>query len=127
MEKKTILQLLPLTDAPEILLHDICALFVATLLSVITLLVVLLCTIQLSLSLQKSQAWRDKNKYTSSKSTNTPDEDSQLALKESKEIRAVKMLITPTTVFSIVIFIPGFRVDGRFSRLFEIVGMFLWV
>ena len=96
---RTVLDVLPSTDTMVLLVESIYNAVNGTVIPFVTFFTVVLCTILLSLSLQKSKAWRKKNKNTSSKVIDTPDKDSKLKLKHSNEIRAVKMMITIATVF----------------------------
>ena len=132
---RTVLDILPVAGAIKSLLEGIFTVIVAIIIPFFTFFIVVLCTILLSLSLQKSKAWRDKNKNTSSTGTDIPDKDSKLPLKKPKEIRAVKMMITIAIVFIVssipscihvilAMVVPGFSVYGRFSRLFDLIGMF---
>ena len=132
---RTVLDAIPSTDPIVMLGGYIFIVAVGTAIPFVTFFAVVLCTILLSLSLQKSKAWREKNKNTSSKVIDTPDKDSKLPLKHSKEIRAVKMMITIATVFIVTsipscihiildIAVPGFTVYGRFNRIYDVIGLF---
>ena len=130
----TIVDAIPFTDPMAILFEEIFIVVLATIIPFLTFSAVLLCTILLSLSLQKSRAWRDKNRITSVMASDTPGQNPKLALTQSKEIRAVKMMITIATVFIVsstpscvhvilAMVVPGFTVYGRLNRLYDVIGL----
>ena len=134
-QNRTILGILPATNKTVLVLHDIYVLVISTFLSFITFFAVVLCTILLSLSLQKSKAWRDANKNsTSIDSPEKAEKGPESIEKQSKETRAVKMVICITTVFIVtnipscvhmvaVMAIPGFTPFGRYAKVFDVSGM----
>ena len=63
----TVLDVLPSTDTMVLLVGSIYNAVNGTVIPFVKFFAVVLCTILLSLSLQKSKAWRKKNKNTSSK------------------------------------------------------------
>ena len=121
---RTILDVLPVSDPFVVILENIYIIIVATFIPFLTFFAVVLCTILLSLSLQSSKAWRAAS----------TSESSKVAPKQSKETRAVKMVIIIAAVFIaasipscihiiFIMIIPEFSVYGRFYRLFDLLGM----
>ena len=133
----TLLAVFPVTDPNIILVGNIYILIVASIIPLFTFFSVVLCTILLTLSLQKSKAWRDTNKSAASTTTGTLDEGSKSALKPSKEMRAVKMLIIIATVFIVasipscvhivgMMAVPGYSLNGRFDNVWDVISMSTW-
>ena len=133
-QNNTVLDLLPVYDETVLFFENIYLFIMSTILPFLTFFAVVLCTILLSVSLQKSKVWREANKFTSRSTGGQPDQGSQSRLKQSKEIRAVKMVITIATVFIatsipsctqmiIIMNVPEFSFTGRYYRLFDIIGL----
>ena len=127
---RTLLGTHPSTDPTVVLINTIFLLILSTILPFLTFFLVACFTLLLSLSLRKSKAWRDANKFTPS---NT-ESDSRPAAKLSKEGKAVRMVISIATVFivanvpscvqqvSVVIF-PEYTLYGRYYKMFNICGL----
>ncbi|KAK3782566.1 hypothetical protein RRG08_028061 [Elysia crispata] len=138
-QNKTLLGVLPIKYPFIETLDRIRRLLFSIPLPVFTSVTVLFCTILLGLALHKNKKWRDtnKNKPTFSKAPGKDGDDStpaQSTKMESKEARAVKMVIAITTVFIIssipssihifaVLSLPEFSVTGRFSNLYLLTGV----
>ena len=131
---RTLLGIVHSNSAAIVLLHKICLLVISTILPFVTFFSVSVCTILLSLSLRQSKAWRDANKQTSSNVKTSVESSSKSTGEQSKEDKAVKMIITIATVFIVtnlpscvhvitVVTVPGFHIGLRYFRLFNIVGM----
>ena len=120
---------------PTVVVLDNIALFVvSTFLPCVTFFSVIVFTLPLSLTLQRSKAWRDANKYNSSNTQSADEDRLKLASKQSKEDRAVRMVLTIATVFIVtnipscihmvaMAAVPGFSVIGRYSKLFLLMGV----
>ena len=133
-QNRTILRVLPLVNEFAIVLDYFHLLIVDAIVPFATFFAILICTILLSLSLQKSKAWRDANNSTQAKTTTSLGQSSQSAVKQSKEMRAVKMVITIATVFIITnipscshtiinVAVPEFDAFGRYHRIFDVIGL----
>ena len=120
VKNKSVLGVIPNTSPTALLLGNILLAILSTFIPLPTFITVTVCTILLSVRLQKSKAWRDSNNRYGSESTE----------KQSKEARAVKMVITIATVFIIasipssahnvyIMAVPG----GRYSRAYYLAGM----
>ena len=132
MLNKTIFGIIPNADTTILKLHNIFLLIVSVILPISTFMTVVVCTILLSLSLQKSKAWRDKS---SSNLVGKGATSSESSVKQSKEARAVKMVMTIATVFIVtsipscahmvvMVAIPDFDFGGRYLLLYNLAGMF---
>ena len=126
----TILDVLTVSDEIVYLFDSAYGLLIATIIPLLTFLAVVVFTILLALSLQKSKAWRDAQ----SNSAQLDGKSAQSAAKQSKEIRAVKMVITIAIVFIIssiplsahsftTLIVPEFTFIGRYSRMYDVGGM----
>ena len=124
VKNKSVLGIIPNTSPTALLFGNILLSILSTFIPLPTFITVTVCTILLSLRLQKSKAWRDSNNRYGSESTE----------KQSKEARAVKMVITIATVFIIAsipscthkfirMAVPGFNTEGRYSRMYYLAGM----
>ena len=137
---RTVLGVIPTTDPIVMRLHNVTLLIVSVVLPFLTFFSVVFCTILLAISLKKSKSWRDKNRYTTSTTANSNKPEETEASSESKknqsskETRAVKMVITITTVFIVtsipscmhivaVMLVPGFTVVGRYFRMLDISAL----
>ena len=132
---KTLFNLLPVTDQTFLFMTHIRTLIIHLMVPFVTFFVVLLCTILLSLNLQRNKAWRDANKYNPLKSRTKAANESESEARQSKEIRAIKMVITIATVFIVtsipactqmvfMLAVPEFSESGRYYKLFDVIGMF---
>ena len=121
---RTLLSVNPDSGTTALRLNNTLVLIMSIIIPFLTFFIVVVCTILLSLSLQRSRAWRDVNK---SASTNT-------AGRTEKEARAVKMVITIAVVFIVATIpscmhtvattvVPGFSISGRYANLFDITWM----
>ena len=128
---RSLLGVLPIDDFTILTLDYIRQVIFSLILPVFTSVTVLFSTILLSVALQNSKSWRDANKSV----VKTKDTSGQeLSAVDSKEARAVKMVIAITTVFIVssipssihmiaVIMVPEFEVNGRYSNLYALTGM----
>ena len=127
---RTIFDVLTVSDEIVYLFDRAYVLLIATSMPLLNFLAVVVFTILLALSLQKSKAWRDAQ----SNSAQLDGKSAQSAAKQSKEIRAVKMVITIAIVFIISsiplsahnftsLFIPEFALVGRYFKLYDMGGM----
>ena len=131
---RTLLGIVHSNSAAIVQLHKICLLVISTILPFVTFFSVSVCTILLSLSLRQSKAWRDANKQTSSNVKTSVESGTKSTGEQSKEDKAVKMIITIATVFIMttlpscvhvvaIVTIPGFHIGLRYYRLFDVLGM----
>ena len=132
---KTLSDLLPVTDKTHLMLARLRTLIVGLIIPFATFFMVALCAILLSLSLQRSKAGRDANKYNPSKAMTKVRSDSESEVTKSKEIRAIKVVITIATVFIVtsilactqmifIIAVSEFSEAGQCYKLFDVIGMF---
>ena len=128
---RSLLGVLPIDDFTIETLDYVRQAIFSLILPVFTSVTVLFSTILLSVALQNSKSWRDANK---SVVKNKETSGQELSPVDSKEARAVKMVIAITTVFIVssipssihmiaVIMVPEFEVNGRYSNLYALTGM----
>ena len=133
-KNRTVLGTILNNDAIALLSDKIRSLVTSAVLPFSTFIMVSLLTVLLALSLQKSKAWRDANKSITPKTQDKTGGHSDSEKSQSKEARAVKMVITIAVVFIVTNFpssihtitaqtLPGFTITGRYSRLYEVCGM----
>ncbi|RUS89621.1 hypothetical protein EGW08_002639 [Elysia chlorotica] len=127
-QNRTLLGALAATDRTALTLRVFNQIYYVFLLPPLTFSVVVVCTILLSISLHRSRVWRDANK-----SVNTASLTDKAHPQQSKEAKAVKMVITIATVFIIatipssihliaVNIAPGFDVGGRYVKIWAFTG-----
>ena len=120
------------TDPTMIKLREFNHIYYTFILPMSTFFIVLLCTILLSVSLQKSKAWRDENK-----SNTAIKGDVKKGAAKSKEARAVKLVMSIAIVFLIstilsstfmvfVLIVPGFEIGGRYTNMYAVGGL-MWL
>ena len=136
---RTVLGVIPTTNPIVLRLHNVNLLIVSVILPFVTFFLVVLCTILLSVSLKKSKLWRNANRYTppytadGSRSEDSTGKSEAPKKSQSKEARAVKMVITIAAVFIVtsipscmhiiaVMLVPGFTAVGRYYRIFDVGG-----
>ena len=130
----SLLGVVPNLHPTVVMLDNIVLFVVSTFLPCVTFFSVIVFTLLLSLTLQRSKAWRDANKYNSSNTQSADETGSKLTAKQSKEDRAVRMVLTIATVFIVtnipscihmvaMAAVPGFSVTGRYSKLFLLMGV----
>ena len=137
---RTVFSAIPTTNPIVLRLHNVTILFVSIILPFVTFLSVVLCTILLSVRLNKSKLWRDANRYTPSNTAAETRSIGSIGKSKtpkkhlSKEARVVKMVITIATVFIVtsipscihifaVMLVPGFTAVGRYYRIFDVCGI----
>ena len=130
---KTLLGIVPVNDAAVVFLNEIYLIMVSVIVPFVTFFLVVFCSVLLAISLRRSQSWRNANRATSNITEHTeggpkPGKD------QSKEAKAVKMVITVATVFIItnipscvqiiaVMTIPEFSITGPYSYMYNVTGM----
>ena len=130
---RTLLGAIGSTDRTAVILRGFNQVYYVYLLPPLTFTIVLVCTILLSISLHRSKAWRDANKSIPLNASATSAAEKP-NLQQSKEAKAVKLVITIATVFiiatipsSIHIFavatVPGFDVGGRYVNMWTLMGL----
>ena len=103
----------------------------STTLPFLTYFAVLFCTVALSLRLQETNTWRDT---ASNATVHVADKGPELSARQSKEARAVKMVISIATVFIVtnippcthivlLLLLPGYSFNGRYYRLCGLLGI----
>ncbi|GFS23773.1 chemosensory receptor A [Elysia marginata] len=138
---RTVLNTVPAKHVTAVALRGFSQTYYSFFLPVLTFSIVLICTFLLSASLHRNKEWRDANKRTSSNNApanrgadDPPSPTTESATPKSKEAKAIKMVITISTVFIIatipasihmvaVVFVPGFDFGGRYVNLWILTGM----
>ena len=100
----TILDVLPVNDGILIAANDVIRVYFSIFLPLLTFFTVTITTILLAVSLKKNKAWRDANRsmaptHIGHKTGDALLSTPQPSAKQSKEAKAVKMVIAVATVF----------------------------
>ena len=117
---KTLLDLVKTTNKHVIFLYKIQTGIRSTTLPFLTYFAVLFCTVALSLRLQETNTWRDT---ASNATVHVADKGPELSGRQSKEARAVKLVISVATVFILtnippcthivlLLLVPGYSFNG---------------
>ncbi|GFR59435.1 chemosensory receptor B [Elysia marginata] len=135
---RTLLGVLPVTDRGILTLDYVRQVLFSVILPVCTSVIAVFTAILLSLALKRNKTWRDANKALPPSSTASGRKDASLPANlsstDSKEARAVKMVIAITAVFItssipssihmvFVFTVPEFEVNGRYSNMYALTGM----
>ncbi|GFR74644.1 alpha-1A adrenergic receptor [Elysia marginata] len=139
-KNKSVLGVLAVSNSNVMTAWYIFSTYSSMVLPILTFAIVIVNTVLLATSLQKSKAWRDANRSQSSttagKKGGAFSSETKLPEAKSKETKAVKMVIAIATVFIVatipssvnmiaIMTVPGFHIGGRFSKLHSIAGMLL--
>ena len=140
-QNRTVLAVLPVDDSIILTSWYIIQVYIALFLPVSTFVTVSFSTVFLTTSLRRSQVWRDANRSTAiigknNRNNTASSTNTRQAATNSKEKKAVKMVVATATIFIIasipssghmiaVMTIPGFTIGGRFAHSFSISGMML--
>ena len=128
---KTILDLVQTTNENVKFLYKIQTGMRSTALPFLTYFAVWFCTVALSLRLQKTKAWRDT---ASNATVHVADKGPELSARQSKEAKAVKLVVSIATVFIVcnlppcthivlLLLVPGYSFNGRYNRLVGLLGI----
>ena len=136
---RTLLGVLPVNDAILIAAHAVTRFYFSILLTLLTFFTVTITTVLLAVSLKKSKAWRDANRsmaptHIGHKNGDAPLSTSEPDTKQSKETKAVKMVIAIATLFigtnipfSIFVVstavVPGFDVGGQYDKIYSVMAI----
>ena len=140
-ENRTVLTVLPVDDSIILTSWYIIQVYIGLFLPVSTFVTVSFSTVFLTTSLRRSQVWRDANRSIAiigkNNGNNTASSiNTRQAATNSKEKKAVKMVVAIATIFIIasipssghmiaVMTISGFTIGDRFAHSFSISGMML--
>ena len=132
-QNRTVLTILPINDEVIETSFMIFQVYASIVLPITAFLIVTLCTILLTITLKRSKKWRDSNRTVVDK---TDQQDKSFATKsaeDSKETKAIKMVVAIATVFIIsavpscihiiiVMLFPEFDINGRYANIFNVTG-----
>ncbi|GFS23168.1 chemosensory receptor A [Elysia marginata] len=130
-QNRSALTILPINDTIVETSFMVFQVYASVVLPIAAFLIVTSCTVLLTLSLRRSKKWRDANRRVADQNENTSG--GVKSTENSKENKAIKMVVAIATVFIISaipscihifvdILVPEFEINGRYSNIFKVTG-----